>query len=132
MRSFLSFVGSIAATTVGFFALQKVGFRPELSPEIVLWSGAVFGFINWMVIEGWNAFKPSLTAITVVKSAFAMGTAFALLSLLTFFSNQAPVGVDPLSTILTLGANMFALTLFSGVGFWFGGAVGNKFGASND
>ena len=132
MRSFLSFVGSIAATTAGLFTLQSFGFRPELSAEILLWSGAVFGFINWMVIEGWNAFKPSLTAITVIKSAFAMGIAFSLLSLLTFFSNQAPVGVDPATTILTLGANMFALTLFSGVGFWFGGFVGNSFGAKND
>ncbi len=132
MRSLLSFIGSLATTTAGIFVLHSLGFRPELSTDVLLWAGAVFGFINWMVIEGWNAFRPSLTVTTAFESAFVMGSAFALLTLLTFYSNQAPVGVNMTSAILTTGGNVFALTLFSAVGFWFGAVLGNKVGSSND
>ena len=132
MRSFLSFVGTIAATTVGLFALNSAGIRPDISGYVLLWAGFSFGFINYMVIEGWNAFKPTLAPITALKAAAGMSVAFGLLTALSFFSNQPPVGVDMFTAVTNSAAYIGAITLFSGVGFWFGGMFGEKFGAKND
>lgn len=129
MRAFLSLLGAMFAAGAGLFVVQSFGFRPELTLAALAWGGAVFGFLNFMMLEGFNGFADKFSMGAFFKTVLGMGVVFGALQLLTFYSNQAPMVASQSSHVLSTACFMAAIAAFAGVGHYLGGLLS---GAKDD
>lgn len=98
---------------VGTYVLHGFGFAPQIEGNALIWTGVVFGFINFIALEAANSLEAPKFA-NVFKVAVGMAIVFGLIQLLALFSAQA-AGLTMLSVAMT-AMYMAAMTIFSGIG----------------